>query len=220
MADWQNCAQYWHSNYHLKMLNGVILISGNGSNLQSMIDNALNIRLNIRCVISNNPNAYGLERAQKSRIPTRVINHRDFLKREDFDALLTKTIDEYRPEIVILAGFMRILSTQITQKYLGKMFNIHPSLLPKFPGLNTHQRAIEAGEKIHGASVHFVTETLDGGAIIAQCVVEIKQNDTAQSLAKRVLIEEHKLYPRVIQWFSQNRLKLSDGNVILDGEKQ
>ncbi len=199
-------------------MKGVILISGSGSNLQSIIDNASIIDLKIEAVISNNKDAFGLQRAQKSNTPTHSIDHKSFSSREKFDQRLSQLIDQYNPDIIILAGFMRILTSEFTQKYTGKIINIHPSLLPKFQGLNTHQRALDAGEKEHGASVHFVTSELDGGPIIAQSSVEVLIEDTVESLAKRVLIEEHKLFPKVIHWYTQGRLKLSGSNATLDGK--
>lgn len=199
-------------------MRAVVLISGGGSNLQSIIDQSKNINLSIEAVISNNANAYGLTRAKKVNIPTHVLEHADFATREEYDSALSKLIDQHNPELIILAGFMRILTTEFTEKYLGKILNIHPSLLPKFRGLDTHQRAIEAGEKEHGASIHFVTQELDGGPIIAQKKVEVFSNDDAKSLASRVLVEEHKLYPQVIAWFTSGRLKLKDNQAILDGQ--
>lgn len=199
-------------------MKGVILISGSGSNLQSIIDNASIIDLKIEAVISNNKDAFGLQRAQKSNIPTHSIDHKSFSSREEFDQSLSQLIDQYNPDIIILAGFMRILTAEFTQKYTGKIINIHPSLLPKFQGLNTHQRALDTGEKEHGASVHFVTSELDGGPIIAQSSVEVLMDDTVESLAKRVLIEEHKLFPKVIHWYTQGRLMLSGSNATLDGK--
>ena len=199
-------------------MQGVVLISGSGSNLQSIIDRANDIDLNISCVISNQDNAHGLQRAQKANIPQHVVKHTDFDSREEFDQSLSKIIDHYKPNIIILAGFMRILTKTFTQKYCGKMLNIHPSLLPKFQGLNTHQRVIDAGENEHGVSIHFVTAELDGGPVIAQRRVAVLSDDDASSLAKRVLIEEHKLYPKVIHWFTQGRLKLNNDNAVLDGK--
>ena len=198
-------------------MKAVVLISGSGSNLQSLIDNANDIDLEIEAVISNKETAYGLQRAQQANIPTQVIDHKQFSTREDFDQKLGQIIDQYKPEIIILAGFMRILTSEFTQKYVGKMLNIHPSLLPKFQGLNTHQRAIDAKEIEHGVSVHFVTAELDGGPIIAQSRVNVLANDDATSLAKRVLAEEHKLFPEVVHWFTQGRLVLEGGHATLDG---
>jgi phosphoribosylglycinamide formyltransferase-1 len=200
-------------------MNGVVLISGNGSNLQSIIDNAPEIDLNISCVISSNSDAYGLKRAEKAGIPTAVIDYKLFDSRFKADKEIMKVIDDSRAEVIILAGYMRILSSEFIDRYLGKILNIHPSLLPKFKGLNTHQRAINAAEKIHGASVHFVTEELDGGPVIAQSIVEIESTDNTKSLASKVLNKEHILYPRIIYWYTQGRIKLIDNNgVQLDGQ--
>ncbi len=200
-------------------MNGVILISGNGSNLQSIIDNAPGIDLNISCVISSNSDAYGLKRAEKAGIPTAVIDYKLFDSRFKADKEIMKVIDDSRAEVIILAGYMRILSSEFIDRYLGKILNIHPSLLPKFKGLNTHQRAIDAAEKIHGASVHFVTEELDGGPVIAQSIVEIESTDNTKSLASKVLNKEHILYPRIIYWYTQGRIKLINNNSVqLDGQ--
>ena len=199
-------------------MKGVVLISGSGSNLQSIIDNAELINLDIQSVISNKADAYGLERAKNADISTHVLDHKLFDSRETFDQALSKLINQYTPDLIILAGFMRILTTEFTRQYAGKMINIHPSLLPKFQGLNTHQRAIDANETKHGASVHFVTDELDGGPVIAQSSIDMIDNDSAQSLAKRVLVEEHKLFPKVIHWFTQGRLGLKDNQVTLDGK--
>jgi len=200
-------------------MNGVVLISGSGSNLQSIIDNSKEIDLNISSVISNKADAYGLERAKKANIKTDVIEHNDFNSREEFDSELSKIIDSYNPGVIILAGFMRILTPEFTNKYLGKMLNIHPSLLPKFQGLYTHQRAIDANEKEHGVSVHFVTSELDGGPIIAQRKVEVLPEDDADILGSRVLKEEHILYPEVINKFTQGKLKFSKNKAFLNGEE-
>jgi len=199
-------------------MRGVVLISGSGSNLQAIIDQAENIDLNISCVISNHADAYGLTRANNAGIDCHVIDHTQFNSREMFDQAISEIIDQHNPDIVILAGFMRIFTEAFAQQYCGKMLNIHPSLLPKFQGLNTHQRVIDAGENEHGVSIHFVTTELDGGPIIAQSRIAVLATDDASSLAKRVLIEEHKLYPKVIHWFTQGRLKLNNGKAVLDGE--
>ena len=200
-------------------MNGVVLISGNGSNLQSIIDNASGIDLNISCVISSNSDAYGLKRAEKAGIATAVIDHQLFDSRFKADKEIMKVIDDSRAVVIILAGYLRILSPEFIEKYIGKILNIHPSLLPKFKGLNTHQRAIDAAEKIHGASVHFVTEELDGGPVIAQSSVEIDSTDNAKSLASKVLNIEHVLYPKTIHWYTQGRIKLiGDNSVQLDGQ--
>jgi len=200
-------------------MNGVVLISGGGSNLQSIIDNTSAIDLNISCVISSNADAYGLKRAEKAGIPIAVIDHQLFDSRLTTDKEIMKIIDKSKAEVIILAGYMRILSSEFIDKYIGKILNIHPSLLPKFKGLNTHQRAIDAAEKIHGASVHFVTEELDGGPIIAQSSVEIDSTDNAKSLASKVLKKEHVLYPNIIHWYTKGRIKLIDNNSAqLDGQ--
>ena len=200
-------------------MNGVVLISGNGSNLQSIIDNVSGIDLNISCVISSNSDAYGLKRAEKAGIANTVIDHQLFDSRIAADKEIMKVIDDSKAEVIILAGYLRILSPEFIEKYIGKILNIHPSLLPKFKGLNTHQRAIDAAEKIHGASVHFVTEELDGGPVIAQSSVEIDSTDNAKSLASKVLNKEHILYPKIIHWYTQGKIKLIDNqNVQLDGQ--
>jgi len=193
-------------------MNGVVLISGNGSNLQSIIDKANSIDLTICCVISNKTDAFGLNRAAKVGITCEAIEETLFDSTLSFDKELMKVVDNYQPEIIILAGYMKILPADFISKYFGKILNIHPSLLPKFKGLNTHQRAIEASEKIHGVSVHFVTEELDGGPVIAQDFVKIDLKDNAQTLAKKVLDKEHELYPKIIHWYTQGRLKLKDKN--------
>ena len=193
-------------------MNGVVLLSGNGSNLHSIIDNANSIDLTICCVVSNKTDAFGLKRAAKAGIPCEALDEKLFDSKLGFDQEIMKVIDNYQAEIIILAGYMRILSADFVSKYFGKILNIHPSLLPKFPGLNTHQRAIDAFEKQHGASVHFVTEELDGGPVIAQEFVNIDSTDNAQTLAKKVLDKEHVIYPKAIHWYTQGRLKLTDKN--------
>jgi phosphoribosylglycinamide formyltransferase-1 len=177
----------------------VVLISGSGSNLQSIIDNADNIGIKIQSVISNKADAFGLKRAKKAGIATQVINHTQFATREAFDQALIQYINTLNPKLVILAGFMRILSADFINVFAGKILNIHPALLPKFKGLNTHQRAIDANEEFAGATVHFVTNELDSGAIILQKSVAIESNDTAKSLAAKVLEQEHILYPMAIK---------------------
>ena len=199
-------------------MKAVILISGNGSNLQSIIDNASKIDLQICCVISNKAEAFGLKRAEKASIDCIFIDPLLFDSNLAFDKELISVIDHHKAEVIILAGFMRILSPDFISTYFGKILNIHPSLLPKFPGLNTHQKAIESSEKIHGASVHFVTVKLDGGPVIAKETVSIDPTDDATTLAKKVLQKEHILYPKVIQWYTQKRLKLIDETTAtLDG---
>ena len=200
-------------------MNGVVLISGNGSNLQSIIDKAKSIDLTICCVISNKTDAFGLNRAAKVGIPCVALDEKLFDSKLSFDQEIIKVIDNYQAEVIILAGYMKILSADFISKYFGKILNIHPSLLPKFPGLNTHQRAIEASEKIHGVSVHFVTKELDGGPVIAQESVNIDSTDNAQTLAKKVLDKEHVIYPKAIHWYTQGRLKLVNKNTAMLDEK-
>jgi len=200
-------------------MKAVILISGNGSNLQSIIDNADRIDLQISCVISNNKNAFGLKRAVLSKIQTFVIDPKLFNSKETFDNELISIIDLHGVELIILAGYMRILTPLFVSHYFGKILNIHPSLLPKFPGLNTHQQAIDASEKIHGVSVHFVTDKLDGGPIISQESVSIEAKDTAKTLSDKVIKKEHIIFPKVIHWYTQKRLKLINNiTAILDGK--
>ncbi len=198
----------------------VILISGRGSNLQAIIDAVARgtLAIDIRAVISNRPNAAGLQRATRAGIKTAVVDHTLHVDRLAFDQALQTCIDQYQPELVILAGFMRILSDDFVAHYRGRMLNIHPSLLPDFPGLNTHQRAIDAGCKLHGASVHFVTADVDGGPLVVQTRVPVRTDDNADSLAARVLEQEHYLYPLAISWFAEGRLTLNDnGQALLDG---
>ena len=200
-------------------MRAVILISGHGTNLQSLIDNAKKIDLEICSVISNKEDAFGLKRAERANISTNFVDPNRFESREDCDKQLIAIIDELDIGLIILAGYMRILSSDFINHFAGKILNIHPSLLPKFPGLNTHRKAIDAKEKYHGATVHFVTEELDGGPIINQEIVEIDPIDTEYSLAQKVLEKEHILYPRVIHWYTQNRLKLINNNCVeLDGK--
>ena len=197
----------------------VVLISGRGSNLQSIIDKAAagELPVEIRAVISNEPGAYGLERARHAGIETRVVDHRRFECRPAFEQALADVIDEFGPDLLVLAGFMRILTGAFVNRYAGRLMNIHPSLLPDFPGLDTHQRALDAGVKEHGVSVHFVTPDLDGGPVIIQARVPVLDGDDADTLAARVLEQEHIVYPRAIKWFTQGRLAVDKGIVLLDG---
>lgn len=199
----------------------VVLISGSGSNLQAIIDEIAVGRVNARiaAVISNKAQAYGLVRAEQVGLSTEVIDHTAFESREAFDQMLASVIDIYQPDLVVLAGFMRILTTEFVEHYQGRMLNIHPSLLPKYRGINTHQRVLEAGDNEHGLSIHFVTPELDGGPVILQAYVDVLPDDTAESLASRVLEHEHVVYPRVIDWYANNRLYLDDNKVIFDGEE-
>lgn len=196
----------------------VVLVSGSGSNLQAIIDAcaAKQIAGQIVAVISNKPDVYALERAENSGIPAHVINHQDYLSREEFDQQVAEKIDHYQPDLIVLAGYMRILTADFVKRYLGKMLNIHPSLLPKYPGLHTHKRAIEAGDKEHGTTVHFVTEELDGGPVILQAKVPIFSDDEEQDVIDRVLVQEHQIYPLVIKWFCEDRLKMENGKAYLD----
>ena len=204
----------------VKTLKVVVLISGSGSNLQALIDGVAtgDLPIEIAAVISNRPDVFGLTRATNAGIPTAVLDHKGFASREAFDQELMRTIDVYNPGLVVLAGFMRILTAEFTQHYLGRMLNIHPSLLPKFQGLHTHQRAIDAGESHHGVTVHFVTAELDGGPAIVQAVVPILEGDDANQLAKRVQRQEHVIYPLAVKWFAQGDLKMQDGKAELKGE--
>lgn len=179
--------------------NVVVLISGSGSNLQSLIDNADDIGIKITCVISNVEDAFGLSRAKTANIPTRVITRGKFSTNAQFDEKLAKYIQLFKPKLIILAGFMRILSFDFVKTFEGRILNIHPALLPKFKGLNTHQRAIDAREKYTGASVHFVTNELDSGEIVMQKIVAIDPDDNAKTLAEKVLKQEHILYPLAIK---------------------
>lgn len=202
-----------------KPLRLVVLISGSGSNLQAIIDAKKNgdLSVDIAAVISNRPQVQGLTRAQSAGIPTLVIDHQQFPTRDAFDQELMSLIDAYEADLVVLAGFMRILTPGFTQHYLGRMFNIHPSLLPKYQGLHTHQRALEAGDSRHGVTVHFVTAELDGGPACIQASVPILKTDDAELLAKRVQKQEHIIYPLAIKWFAEKRLVMVDGKVMLDG---
>ncbi len=185
----------------------VILISGSGSNLQAIIDAIARKKLDaqIAAVISNNKAAYGLQRARAADIPTHVIEHQQFPDRESFDQQLMQTIDQYQPDLVVLAGFMRILSSDFVAHYDQKMINIHPSLLPRYKGLHTHRRVLEAGEKEHGLTIHYVTADLDSGPILRQVKVPVLDDDDESTLAARVLEQEHIAYPEVIQWLATKK---------------
>ena len=195
----------------------VILISGRGSNMEALLDAGLPGVC--AAVISNRADAAGLDFAASRGIATAVIDHRAFASREAFDAVLAAAIDRHAPDLVLLSGFMRILSEGFVRHYEGRLLNIHPSLLPAFPGIRTHAQALAAGVRLHGCSVHFVTPALDGGPIIAQAAVPVQAGDDVASLAARVLAEEHRLYPRVARWFLQGRLSLVDSRAQLAGEK-
>lgn len=198
----------------------VVLISGSGTNLQALMDAQREGRLGgtIVAVISNRPLAGGLQRAERAEIATRVVDHTDFTDRETFDRALMEAIDHYQPELLVLAGFMRILTPQFVAHYQGRMMNIHPSLLPKYPGLHTHRRAMAAGDSHHGATVHFVTDQLDGGPPIVQARIPIQPDDDEASLSRRVQEQEHRIYPLAVQWFATGRLYLKGSRCSLDGE--
>jgi len=186
----------------------VVLISGSGSNLQSIIDavNSKQITVRIKAVFSNKKEAYGLQRAAAAGIPCEVIEHHTFPDRESFDQQMMEKIDSYNPQLVVLAGFMRILTDDFVAHYENRMINIHPSLLPKYRGLHTHRRALEAGDKEHGLSIHYVSSELDGGPLITQVKVPVLEGDTEETLAQRVLKQEHIAYPRVIQEIAEKQI--------------
>jgi phosphoribosylglycinamide formyltransferase-1 len=200
--------------------NVVVLISGSGSNLQALIDSIAHDGnpARISAVISNRADAYGLERAKQAGIATAVLDHKQFEGREAFDAALVEAIDAFEPQLVVLAGFMRILTPGFVRHYAGRLLNIHPSLLPKYKGLHTHQRALEAGDSEHGCSVHFVTEELDGGPLVVQAVIPVRANDTLDSLAQQVHRQEHVIYPLAVRWFAEGRLRLDAQGAMLDGQ--
>lgn len=201
------------------MKNIVILISGRGSNMEALIAarDKGELPVNIAAVISNKADAKGLETAAKAGIATRVLEHKAFASREAFDTALQTLIDEFAPDLVVLAGFMRILTPAFVRHYEGRMFNIHPSLLPAFPGLHTHQRALAEGVRIHGCTVHFVTAELDHGPVVIQAAVPVLADDDEDRLAARVLQEEHQIYPQAVRWFAEGRLHLVDGRVQVSG---
>ena len=194
----------------------VILISGRGSNMASLLDAGLPGAC--AAVISNRADAAGLAAAASRGIATAAIDHRSFASREEFDAALAAGIERHQPDLVLLAGFMRILGDDFVRRFEGRLLNIHPSLLPAFPGIRTHAQALAAGVRLHGCSVHFVTPALDGGPIIAQAAVPVQAGDDEASLGGRVLTEEHLLYPRVARWFLEGRLRLVNGRAQLAGE--
>ena len=196
----------------------VILISGRGSNMELLLDAAASGALPVRvaAVLSNRPQAKGLEVAAAKGVATRVVDHQNYSRREDFDAAMAAEIDAHAPDLVVLAGFMRILSDAFVEHYAGRLINIHPSLLPAYPGLHTHRRALEDGVRVHGCTVHFVTPTLDHGPIVIQAAVPVLDGDDEDSLAARVLVQEHQIYPLAVRWFVEGRLKLQDGRVVFN----
>ena len=196
----------------------VILISGRGSNMEAML--AAKLPCRIAAVISNKADARGLETARAHGIPTAVVAHAEHASRELFDAALAAEIDRHRPDLVVLAGFMRILGEAFVRRYAGRLMNIHPSLLPAFPGLDTHRRALAAGCRVHGCTVHFVTPALDNGPVVIQAAVPVHADDSEAVLAARVLVQEHVAYPQAVRWFLEGRLSLgADGRVRLAGER-
>lgn len=203
------------------MKNFVVLISGNGSNLQAIIDacQKQSIAAKISAVFSDNPTAYGLERAKQAAIPTVVMQKTDYADNHAYDASLMAEIARYQPDLIVLAGYMRILTPHFVSHYLGKIINIHPSLLPKYPGLDTHRKALANGDKEHGTSIHFVTEKLDAGPIILQAKVPIFAGDQPQDIIARVQTQEHRIYPLVINWFVKGRLAMVNNSAFLDGCK-
>ncbi|MGN8061485.1 phosphoribosylglycinamide formyltransferase [Ralstonia sp. 22086] len=197
------------------MKNIVILISGRGSNMEAIVRacQAEGWSGRIAAVISNRPDAAGLKFAASHGIATAVVDHKAFPDRDSFDAALAQVIDGFSPDLVVLAGFMRILTPGFVKRYAGRMLNIHPSLLPCFPGLHTHEAALAMGVKVHGATVHFVTADLDHGPIVLQAIIDVRQDDTPDSLAGRLLAQEHTIYPRAVRWFVEGRLSIEDGVV-------
>ena len=198
----------------------VVLLSGTGGNLQAMIDSFKggDHPVRIRAVISNRADAFGLQRARDAGIDTCVLDHKAYEGREAFDAALIERIDAFQPTLVVLAGFMRILTADFVRHYQGRLLNIHPSLLPRYKGLHTHQRVLEAGDAEHGCSVHFVTEELDGGPLVVQSVISVEPDDSPKTLAQRVHTQEHHIYPLAIRWFAEGRLSLGEEGALFDGQ--
>ena len=204
-----------------RQLRLAVLISGSGSNLQALIDGqqAGTLPVEIVVVISNRADAFGLERARRASIPTAVLDHRDYASREAYDAALAEQLEASTPDLIALAGFMRILTPAFVERWHGRMLNIHPSLLPRYRGLHTHTRVLEAGDSLHGATVHFVTAELDGGPAMVQAQVPVRADDDPETLAARVLTREHQIYPLAVRWIAEGRARLGqDGRVLLDGE--
>ncbi|MGL4407751.1 MAG: phosphoribosylglycinamide formyltransferase [Zoogloea sp.] len=193
------------------MKNIVILISGRGSNMEAIVRAAIP-GSRIAAVISNRPDAAGLGFAASHGIATAVVDHKAFPDRASFDTELARVIDSHAPDLVVLAGFMRVLTADFVRHYEGRLLNIHPSLLPSFPGLHTHQRALEAGVRVHGTTVHFVTAELDCGPIVVQAVVPVQEGDDESALAARVLVQEHRIYPQAVRWFVEDRLTITGPN--------
>ncbi len=198
----------------------VILVSGRGSNMEAILQGWRQgtLPIDLRAVISNRPQAPALDKAQTSGVPTAVVDHRRYADRAAFDAELMAAIDRHHPALVVLAGFMRILTADFIAHYSDRLINIHPSLLPELPGLDTHRRALTAGHTQHGATVHFVTPALDAGPPVLQARVPVRPDDDAETLAARVLAQEHRIYPRAIRWYAQGRLRFDGTNAWLDGQ--
>ena len=205
----------------MSICSAAVLISGSGTNLQALIDETASGKLDLELsvVLSNRSDAAGLERAHKADISTECLRHQDYSARTQFDAALVETLDKYEPDLVILAGFMRILTATFVNHFSGRILNIHPSLLPKFPGLDTHQRALDAGEEWHGSTVHFVTGELDGGPAVIQGRVPVRPDDSAAELSARVLAVEHKIYPQAVRMFAAGRIEYRDGSAWLDDQR-
>ena len=202
-------------------IRAAVLISGSGSNLQSFINKVQSheLELDIAVVISNRADAFGLQRAAEARIPTQVIEHADYADRETFDQTVAAELEKHAVDLIILAGFMRILSPWFVQRFAGRILNIHPALLPAYPGLNTHQRVLDAGDRQHGSTVHFVTEELDGGPLVMQGRLAVSANENAAELAARVQSVEHQIYPAVAALFAAGRLRYESNNAYLDRKK-
>ena len=200
----------------------VILISGRGSNMQALLDAVASgaLRVRVVAVLANRSDAPGLQIAAARGIATHAVDHKQFASREAFDVAMAEVIDGFSPDLVVLAGFMRILSESFVRRYEGRLMNIHPSLLPAFPGLHTHRQALKEGVRIHGCSVHFVTPSLDHGPIIVQAAVPVLDGDDEQTLSARVLAQEHRIYPLAVRWFAEDRLRLVGGHVELDAPQE
>lgn len=199
----------------------VVLISGSGTNLQALIDAQASGKLGSATIVgvfSNRPGVAGLSRAEAAGIPTAMLDHKTFEDRASFDRAMLAILSDWQPDLVVLAGFMRLLTPEFVARFAGRMLNIHPSLLPRYPGLNTHQRALDAGDSEHGATIHFVTSELDGGPPILQARVKTAPNDSAESLAQKVQRKEHQIYPAVVRWFADGRLTMQSGQAYMDGK--
>jgi phosphoribosylglycinamide formyltransferase-1 len=198
-----------------------VLVSGDGSNLQALIDSCHSgrIRAQIVGVISNEPNAYALERARLANIPTQVINHREYADRASFEIEMTRAIQEWKTELILLAGFMRVLTPAFVNRFSGQMINIHPSLLPAYRGLNTHARVLATGDRLHGCSIHFVTSDLDAGTVIAQAVTNVLPSDDLTTLTRKVRALEHYIYPLIVSWLAAGRIALLGNKVYIDGQE-